>query len=307
MILLCGIASETPLELVASELRDLGQGFVFLHQRGWQECDTAVEIAAGAVSGRLRIGPHVLRLEDIRAVYTRLMDPRVLPDVRDVSPEAPVHARCLAFHEAVTRWMELTPARVVNRSSPQASNASKPYQAQIILRHGLRVPETLVTNDPEAVSRFRSHHGRIIFKSVSGVRSIVREFADKDLERMDSIRWCPVQFQEFVAGTDVRVHCVGGEVFAARIESDATDYRYAMGQVGEPAVLTSFSLDDTTAERCVKLTADLGLELAGVDLRITPEGETYCFEVNPSPAFSYYESHTGQPIARAIARHLAAA
>jgi hypothetical protein len=27
--------------------------------------------------------------------------------------------------------------------------------------------------------------------------------------------------------------------------------------------------------------------------------------VNPSPAFSYYEAHTGQPIAQAIARYLA--
>jgi hypothetical protein len=28
--------------------------------------------------------------------------------------------------------------------------------------------------------------------------------------------------------------------------------------------------------------------------------------VNPSPAFSYYEAHTGRPIAQAIARYLAA-
>jgi hypothetical protein len=30
-----------------------------------------------------------------------------------------------------------------------------------------------------------------------------------------------------------------------------------------------------------------------------------CFEVNPSPGFSYYEGHTGQPISAAIARYLA--
>jgi hypothetical protein len=32
----------------------------------------------------------------------------------------------------------------------------------------------------------------------------------------------------------------------------------------------------------------------------------YCFEVNPSPAYSYYESHTGQPISAALARYLVA-
>ena len=55
------------------------------------------------------------------------------------------------------------------------------------------------------------------------------------------------------------------------------------------------------------MTAALGLELSGIDLRITPDGRTYCFEVNPSPGFSYYELNTGQPIARAIADHLASA
>ena len=56
------------------------------------------------------------------------------------------------------------------------------------------------------------------------------------------------------------------------------------------------------ARRCVSLAHALELPLAGIDLRITPTGRVVCFEVNPSPAFSYYESHTGQPIAAAIAR-----
>jgi glutathione synthase/RimK-type ligase-like ATP-grasp enzyme len=47
------------------------------------------------------------------------------------------------------------------------------------------------------------------------------------------------------------------------------------------------------------------LTVAGVDLRWAPGGAWYCFEVNPSPAFSYFAQATGQPIARAIARLLA--
>jgi D-alanine-D-alanine ligase-like ATP-grasp enzyme len=47
------------------------------------------------------------------------------------------------------------------------------------------------------------------------------------------------------------------------------------------------------------------LRPAGLDLKVTPEGEVFCFEVNPSPGFSYFEQATGQPIARAVARHLA--
>ena len=44
----------------------------------------------------------------------------------------------------------------------------------------------------------------------------------------------------------------------------------------------------------------LNLPLCGIDLKVTPEGIYYCFEVNPSPAYTYYEEQTGQPIAQAI-------
>lgn len=307
MILLCGIASEPPLERVADELDTAGEPFVLLHQRRWRECDLAVEVDGAHVGGRLRMGSLVLDLTEVRAVYTRQMDDRSLPDVRALPPGDPAATRCRAFHEALTRWLEITPARVVNRAAPQGSNGSKPYQAQLIRRHGFEVPDTLVTNDPGAVAAFRDEHVRVVYKSTSAIRSIVRELTDDDLARLDAIRWCPVQFQEHVAGTDVRVHCVGGEVFASRVDSDATDYRYAHDETGTSAEVVAHEIDATTATRCLDLTAALGLELSGIDLRVTPDGRTYCFEVNPSPAYSYYEASTGQPIARAIARHLAAA
>jgi glutathione synthase/RimK-type ligase-like ATP-grasp enzyme len=61
---------------------------------------------------------------------------------------------------------------------------------------------------------------------------------------------------------------------------------------------------DDLAAQCLALAQDLELPLAGIDLKVTPQDEVYCFEVNPSPAYSYYESQTGQPISAAIARYL---
>jgi len=58
-------------------------------------------------------------------------------------------------------------------------------------------------------------------------------------------------------------------------------------------------------ERCIRLSADLGLEFGSTDLRITVDGQVYWFEVDPCPAYSYYEAHTGQPITRALAEFLA--
>ena len=58
-------------------------------------------------------------------------------------------------------------------------------------------------------------------------------------------------------------------------------------------------------ERCRRLAAGVNLPVAGIDLRVTAKGEWYCFEVNPSPGFTYYQDATGQPIAEAIAQFLA--
>ena len=96
-------------------------------------------------------------------------------------------------------------------------------------------------------------------------------------------------------------------MFAVRATSDAVDYRYAHHEVGTTAQLEPYELDPVWADACVRLANQLGLPLAGIDLKINPEGEVVCFEVNPSPGFSYYEHHTGQPISAAIVRALAAA
>ncbi len=304
MILLGGIPSETPLAMVADQLTELGAPFVMFNQRRFAEYRIEYDIVAGQLDGWLALNGDRHDLSSFTAAFARLMDDRLLPELNDEPEESPSRLGCRAIHDALTRWLEITPARVVSRYGSMGSNGSKPYQAQLITAHGFKTPETLVTNDPEAVRAFRRQHGRIIYKSVSGLRSIVTEFEEEDDSRLEAIRFCPTQFQALVEGLDVRVHVIGDEVFATAIESNGTDYRYASGNGGE-ARLSPIQAPEEVKRRAVALAADLGLPLAGIDLMIDRDGDVYCLEVNPSPAFSYYEQNTGQPIALAIARYLA--
>jgi hypothetical protein len=305
MILLCGIPSETPMALVRHALDELGAPYALFNQRKFASAEAAVEVAAGRVTGRFRLNGDSFALEEVTAVFTRMMDDRHLPELEGEPSGSPLRRRCRALHDALSRWTEISDARVVNRAAAMGSNFSKPYQAQLIRSYGFEVPETLVTNDPDLVREFLARHGRIIYKSISGVRSIVQTLTDEDLGRLNLIRLCPVQFQAYVEGTNLRVHTVGRRVFATAISTGATDYRYAHRQVGDPAELREVEPADWLAEKCLALADGLGLAFAGIDLKITPDDRVYCFEVNPSPAFSYYESHTGQPISRAVARYLA--
>jgi glutathione synthase/RimK-type ligase-like ATP-grasp enzyme len=199
--------------------------------------------------------------------------------------------------------LEITPALVVNRLSAMATNSSKPYQLGLIRQLGFSVPDTLITTDPRATQAFWEQHRHVIYKSVSGIRSTVALLGPEHVERFADLAYCPTQFQQYIPGRDHRVHVVGTEVFAAEIISAAIDYRHPGRHDVE---ICACRLPQDVEDRCRQLAAALQLHVAGVDLRRTPQGEWYCFEVNPSPAFTYYQEETQQPIDAAIARLLAA-
>jgi hypothetical protein len=288
MILLWGPPHDGTLRAVAGAL----PGAYVLDQS--EALDTRVH------RGILRSPAGDLELRDVAAAYLRPYASRDAPAVREAGEAAVEHAERL--DEALGAWADCAPCRVVNRPSAGASNASKPRQLHAIAAAGFTVPATLVTSDPGAARAFLAAHGEVVYKSVSAVRSIVGRLTAADAARLDDVARCPTQFQERVPGTDVRVHVVGEATFAAEIASTAVDYRYGEGE--DAATLRGCMLPADVAQRCVSLAAALQLPVAGIDLRRRPDGRFVCFEVNPSPAFSYYEHHTGLPIAAAVARFL---
>jgi hypothetical protein len=313
MILLAGIPEESPLALVGDEIKASGADHRVFDQRRVAAADITVEIAdaagGGAIGGTLTLDGEAIPLNAISAMYLRLMNDHFLPGMAALPPHSAERMHCRGFHELLLRLADIVPGRVLNRPTDSGSNHSKPYQAQAIRAAGFDIPETLITNDAHAarefVERVWSEGGGVIYKSVSGVRSIVRRVEPQDLPRLDRIRWCPTQFQRHVPGTDIRVHVVGDSALAATIVSDATDYRYAARETGVEPEIVACELDADVRTRCIDLAKRLNLPLAGIDLRRTPEDRYVCFEVNPSPAFSFYERRAGLPIADRIARYLA--
>lgn len=306
MILICGIPSEAPVRLVIEAALAQGAPHAVFSQREAHFYDLHLAVDEVGVWGNLYMRHTSWRLNEIGGVYTRLMDYRDLPEhqprtLTALEPEA--QYRSALIHSALDEWLEMAPCRVLNRTSAMASNSSKPYQAQIIAGAGFRTPETLVTNQPEAARAFLAEHKRVIFKSISSIRSVVKELNGERLADLERIRFLPTQFQTYVPGVNIRVHVVGSELFATQIETQAVDYRYA-GQDGLDVTMTSVELPSSIAQRCIHLSQRLNLPLCGIDLKRTPDDEYVCFEVNPSPGYSYYQERTGQDIAGAIVRYL---
>ena len=285
MILLLGMASDRPLTAVASALRRRRSPFVFLDQAGTVR-PRVLEVPVDHPGGTIAAGSSAVDLTAVTSAYLR-----------------PSTGGWTAADRLVHAWANCSPARVVNRPSAMSANNSKPYQASLIRRHGFATPETLITTVPAAVREFKARHGTIIYKSISGVRSIVTRLTAEEERPLDDVRHCPTQFQAYVPGTDYRVHVVGDRIFACRVESNADDYRYARG-AARPRI-SSHDLPSDVETQILDMVRSMSLLVAGVDLRLHPDGTWYCFEVNPSPAFTYFVSETAQPIADAIASLLA--
>ena len=134
------------------------------------------------------------------------------------------------------------------------------------------------------------------------MRSVVQKIRKDDAPDFQRIRYCPTLFQERLQGSNYRVHVIGKKVFAVKAETETVDYRYS-NREGKETNLTSVKLPP--AKKCIALAQALQLSFAGINLFLTKDGQWYCFEVNPSPGFSYFETNTRQPIAKTLARYLA--
>lgn len=286
-----GRLQEEPCALLLQALTDLHCRVLRLDQGSPAHPDTATTAWGldehGTLVGQVDDAAGPVALGDITGLYLRPAD---VPSAR-------------AWAQAWIEIAELAPWPVANRVSAMLSNGSKVLQSQCLAAAGFAIPPMLLSNEPEAVLAFEAQHGPLIYKSASGVRSIVCTLDDASRARLATVRHTPTLFQKRLSGTNVRVHVVGHQVFATEIDSDVVDYRYA-GQQGGQTELRATTLPQDLQALCIKATRELGLAFAGLDLMLADDGLTYCFEANPSPGYSWYETSTGQPIAAALARHL---
>ena len=304
MILLWGLPGDSPLAKVRAALGRREAAVAFIDQRAVLE--TEIELTVdGTVEGVVRTPGREIPLGQVTAAYVRPYSSTQLPAIERAGQFSDAWRHALGIDDALLTWADLAPADIVNRPAAMASNNAKPYQALFIQAAGFDVPATLVTTDPNAVREFWAEHTEVIYKSLSGVRSVVAKLEARHDQRLERVRWCPTQFQQYIQGPDYRVHVVGDRVFACEIRSPATDYRYA-SQQGLGIEIRPYQLPPDVSDRCRALSRSLGLNVTGVDLRHDPEGRWYCFEVNPSPAFSYYQAASNLPIDEAIADFLVA-
>jgi hypothetical protein len=304
MILVCGALTDIVSELMCARLNSLRYEYHLLDRSQYPDAYKLTwTFGVDGLTGSITAPDWHIDLGDVSGVFVRYVGTRAGSGARP-GPDSLGTAAGLEHQEGLMALWERLPCIVANRASDAMSNHSKPYQSLLIRQGTLMIPRTLITNDARAVMEFYDEcEGNVIFKSLSGMRSIVRRLERADFARFGNLAHGPAQFQTCIPGLDVRVHTVNDDVFATAIRSSAVDYHFADRQ-GGGAEMEPTDLPLAVAQACLDLARSMKLVIAGIDLKRTPDGEWYCFEVNPAPGFAYYEQHTGQPISAALAEVL---
>jgi MvdC family ATP-grasp ribosomal peptide maturase len=252
---------------------------------------------------------------EVRAVWARkLWTPRMAHDL-----DERYHSMCVSESVAALDGFldALHNARWINNLDRQRDAENKQRQLRLAARAGLRVPRTLVTNDPGAARQFFAEtEGQTVAKllrplnvSMDAAKPFVytNRVREEDLAGAEALRHSPMVFQELIPkACELRVVCVAGEAFAGALDATGTsrghtDWRRA---APEECHWQQAQLPAEVASSLRALMSELGLVFGAVDLICTPSGGHVFLEVNPSGEWGMLERDLGLPISETIAKAL---
>ena len=208
-------------------------------------------------------------------------------------------------------------ARWVNEIQQERAAENKLRQLRLASQAGLRIPRTLVTNDPEAARQFFDEtEGQMIAKLLRPVTASMNadslfvytsRVREEDLADAGTLRHSPMVFQELIPkALELRVVWVAGEAFTGALDASGTsrgqtDWRRA---APEECRWQKGELPVEVLKGLRVLMSKLGLVFGAIDLICTPAGEYVFLEVNPGGEWGMLERDLRLPIAESIARAL---
>jgi len=249
-----------------------------------------------------------LDLADFGAIWWRRpQHPEVSPDlVRPAHQQFAINES----HEALRGLWPSLDAFWINDPARDEVAARKAFQLRVAQDVGLKIPTTLITNDPDEARLFVDAHGYrdVVYKAFSATEQDWREtrlLLQEELGLLDHVRYAPVIFQRYVKALyDLRVTVVGRDIFAAAIYSQETEYPVDCRMDIGSARFEAVDLPPVVEKRLLELMERLGIVYGAIDMRRTPEDDYVFLEVNPAGQWLFVEEATKQPIAAAMARLL---
>jgi glutathione synthase/RimK-type ligase-like ATP-grasp enzyme len=231
-------------------------------------------------------------LQDIHSVFWHSFGNIPMPSFQDTAYHAIYNAM-----STLRSVMQGASIRWINSWQAYQFHQEKPLQLKRIKEIGVKIPSTLISNDPQAILEFVKSHEKLTFKPVYGsscTRPITETYFDRDRLSL-ALCFSPVKIQEYNPGTNIRVYVIGESIYSAEICSPSLDIVDS-----REAQIIPIELPQTIQHQCRAIAKAFSLEWAAIDWRLNMRGEYIFLEANPSPKFLDFEYQTGFPITQTL-------
>ncbi len=244
------------------------------------------------------------RLDDISAVWYRRAY-NIGKGVKDELDAKFFGAAMGEIRNTLFGFLESVDAYSLGKPSVYRRLDSKEEQLKIADKLGLKIPATAVTNSPEEAKRFIIKHGDVVAKMQTGfaiyedgVENVVfTNVVNEDkLEELDTLLYCPMQFQKKIEKKkELRITVVGRDVYAFEIDSQQseaakTDWRKDGVNLIDKWIPTELPQD--IEAKLLELLDVYHVDYGAIDMIVSPEDEYYFIEINGAGEFFWLDNLT---------------
>ncbi|MCU7614903.1 MvdD family ATP-grasp ribosomal peptide maturase [Chryseobacterium sp. GMJ5] len=186
---------------------------------------------------------------------------------------------------------------------------SKEEQLKIAHKLGLTVPETCITNNPEAAKQFILKHKSVVAKMQTGfaiyedgVENVVftNVIEEDNIDQLDNLLYCPMQFQKKIEKKkELRVTVVGQDIFTFEIDSQQSEESKVDWRKDGVNLLQKWVQTELPAEVEGKLRQLLDVyhvDYGAIDIIVSLENDYYFIEINAAGEFFWLDNLTDNNI-----------
>ncbi len=188
----------------------------------------------------------------------------------------------------LARHLESAGVKVFNSPLSMGCSQDKWQTHQLLAKRGLCSPESVMGSKGLSFDTVKSMLGMpFVVKGLYGSKGEEVFLINSQTQLETVLQNLPedkVMYQKYIeqsAGTDIRIHVIGGQVVAAVRRRSEGDFKSNYHQGGSAE---SVELTEEMRKLAIEATAALKLDFAGVDLLESSQGVTVC-EVNAIPGF----------------------
>ncbi|SFR14225.1 ATP-grasp domain-containing protein [Desulfoscipio geothermicus DSM 3669] len=262
------------------------------------------------VNGYIDDGKNIIDLKGVKSIWYR-RPKRAVPG-ENINNEFERFCRMESWYFLRGLWENIDCFWVSHPYNLEKAR-SKIRQLAVAQQIGLKIPDTLVSNNPSEVKRFFEElKGEMVVKPVrSGlVRGDVKDYviytskvSVEHLEKLDGLKFAPSIFQACIPKKyDIRVTVIGEKVFPVEIHSQSNpeaviDWRKPQDVKLEHRV---HDLPVEIKTKCLQLVKFYGIQFAAIDLVLSRDGKYYFLELNPNGQWAWIEQRTGIPLTESL-------